>query len=156
RGRPGGGTGLCVAFSADGISWSDPMLVMDTSDVTDSNCILPQRDPSNGQWVAFLRPRVYPKRRFIGYATSQDFEHWTYARMLLPPDAADEQWTEFYGAAVRPIGGWRVGAMWVLRNNLESSPMTNELIYSRDGFEYRRAMPRQPFVPFGPQGAFDS
>ena len=157
RDHPHGGTGVCVAFSSDGLTWNDPpILVMDSSAVTDADCILPDRDPVTGQWVAFLRPRTSPKRRFVGYSTSLDFEHWTHPRMLLTPDSGDDEWTEFYGLAAKPIGGWWVGALWVFHNNPAFSPVTNELVYSRDGLDYRRAMPRQPFVPLGPQGSFDS
>lgn len=156
RGQPAGGTGVCVAYSADGLEWSDPpLLVMEKSDVTDADCILPERDPQTGDWVAFFRPRTSPKRRYIGHATSRDFERWTHPRMLLAPEAADGEWTEFYGVAVRPIGGWRIGALWVLNSHPAALTMTNELIYARDGYSYRRAAPRQALVPFGPAGKFD-
>ena len=52
--------------------------------------------------------------------------------------------------------GWRVGLLWVMHNNPEFSPMTNELVYSRDGSHYRRAMPRHHFLPLGPEGSADS
>ena len=34
--------------------------------------------------------------------------------------------------------------------------MTNELVYSRDGLTYHRAMPGVPFLPLGAPGSFDS
>ena len=76
--------------------------------------------------------------------------------MLLTPDAGDDEWTEFYGLTVAGLGRWRVGCLWVYHNNPEYSPMTTELVYSRDGINYRRAMPGVEFLSLGPVGAFDS
>jgi len=156
RDVPAGTRGVCFASSPDGIRWTAPRLVMHTRDLTDCDCVLNERDPTSGKWVAFLRPRTSPKRRFIGYATSDDFEHWTLPRMLLTPDAEDDEWTEFYGLTAVTVGGWRVGSLWIFHNNPSLSPMTNELVYSRDGFHYHRAMPRTEFLPLGPPGAPDS
>lgn len=152
-----GGKGVYVGYSADGRHWPDgPKRVMSASDLTDADCILGQRDPSTGKWVAFFRPRTHPKRRFIGYAESTDFDHWTYPRMLLTPDAGDDEWMEFYGLTVACVARWRIGCLWVYHNNPEYSPMTIELVYSRDGLSYRRAMPGVQFLPLGPEGSFDS
>jgi len=156
-GCPPGTRGVCVAYSSDGLHWpKGPRLVMSTHDITDADCLLPQREPTTGRWVAFLRPRTHPKRRFIGYAESRDFDHRTYPRMLLTPDAHDDEWSEFYGLTAAVVGKWRVGVLWVFHNNPECSPMTTELVYSRDGLHYRRALPGAQFLPLGPEGTFDS
>lgn len=63
-----GRKGVCVAYSADGLRWSAPRLIMDTDDLTDADCILPQREPTTGRWAGFFRPRTAPKRRFVGYS----------------------------------------------------------------------------------------
>lgn len=154
--RRDGGRGVCVAYSPDGFNWSEPALVMDTQDVTDADSLFPEREPSTGKWTLFLRPRVLLKRRFIGYAESRDFERWTYPRMLITPDSGDDEWVEFYGLAARLLGRWRAGLMWVYHNNPAFSPMTNELVYSRDGLRWRRAMPGRAFLPLGEDGSFDS
>ena len=157
KGNPGGGPGLYVSYSPDGLSWpKEPVLVMTSADLTDSNCILPQRDPLSGNWVGFFRPRTTPKRRFIGYSESRDFDHWTYPRMLLTPDAQDAEWTEFYGLTATVLGSWRLGSLWIFHNNPAFSPVTSELVYSRDGQRYQRAMPGQDFIPLGGVGGFDS
>lgn len=155
-GRTGRVAGIHTAFSADGIVWTKPMMVMDTFDVTDADCVLPERDPTTGRWVGFFRPRTQPKRRFVGYSTSDDFVHWTFPQMLLTPDLEDAESTEFYGLSATTIAGARVGALWVFQNDPSFSPMTNELVYSRNGLDYRRAAPRRPWIPLGPPGAFDS
>lgn len=49
-----------------------------------------------------------------------------------------------------------MGLLWVFHNHPDSSPMTNELVYSRDGLQYRRAMSGAQFVPLGSEGSFDS
>ena len=124
RDIPAGTIGVCVRYSSDGLHWpDDPKLIMSTSELTDADCILGHREPTTGKWVAFFRPRTHPKRRFIGYAESEDFDHWTYPRMLLTPDAGDDEWMEFYGLTVACLGRWRVGCLWVYHNNPEHSPM---------------------------------
>ena len=152
-----GTTGVTVNFSADGIDWPDePILVLTTDEITDADCLLPHRDPDSGKWTAFLRPRTNPKRRFLGFSTSEDFIHWTNPKMLLTPDAGDDEYSEFYALAATVTGTYRVGAMWVLHDNPEDTPVTTELVYSRDGKTYQRAMPREEFLPRGPEGSFDS
>lgn len=148
--------GLCVSYSPDGFAWTPPKLVMTGQDLTDADCLLPRRDPDTGTWVGFFRPRTHPKRRFVGISTSDDFERWTYPRMLLAPTAEDDEWTEFYGLTATCIAGWRVGCLWVFHNNPEYSPMTTELVFCRNATEYRRAAPRQEFLPLGGPGSFDS
>jgi hypothetical protein len=151
-----GTRGVCVSYSADGLTWTDPNLIMTTDDLTDCDCVLPRRDPATGKWIAFFRPRTHPKRRFIGCSESEDFDRWTYPRMLLAPEDRDDAWSEFYGLTAACLEGWRVGLLWVMHNNPEFSPMTNELVYSRDGSHYRRAMPGVSFLPLGPEGSPDS
>jgi len=155
-GTAAGERGVCVDYSPDGLHWRGVRdLVMSTRDLTDADCLFPGRDPATGLWTAFFRPRVAPKRRFLGYSVSEDFENWTYPRMLLTPDAADDPFTEFYGMAAASVGDLRAGLMWVYHNNPDYSPMTIELVYSRDGRHYRRAVPRTEFLPLGPEGDFD-
>ena len=156
-GAAAGRRGVCVDYSPDGLHWRhEPDLIMTTSDLTDSDCILAGREPTTGKWTGFFRPRTVPKRRFIGYSTSDDFEHWAYPRMLLTPDAADSEFTEFYGLTAVPVGRFRAGLLWIYHNNPEYSPMTVELAYSRDGLNYSRALPRTEFLPLGSDGSFDS
>ncbi len=151
-----GTRGVCVSYSPDGFHWEDPKLVMDTMDVTDADCVLSQREPTTHKWIGYFRPRTHPKRRFVGYSESTDFDHWTYPSMLLTPDDQDDEWTEFYGLTVACVGRWRIGCLWVMHNNPDYSPMTTELVYSRDGRSYHRAMPRVQFLQLGPDGSADS
>ncbi len=154
--KPIGGTGVCVSYSSDGLTWSDEsLLVMDTGDLTDGDCILIRREPATGKWVAFFRPRTHPKRRYVGNSESNDFDHWTYPRMLLTPDSQDEDSVEFYGAGIELVADWGAGPVYVFHNNPLLSPMTNELVYSWDGLHYRRAMPGRSFIPPGRPGSFD-
>ncbi len=156
RDREDGARGVCVSYSPDGFHWEDPKLVMSTDDLTDCDCVLDRRDMTTGRWVAYFRPRTHPKRRFIGYSESPDFDHWTYPRMLLTPGGEDDPWTEFYGLTVACVGRWRIGVLWIMHNNPDYSPMTNELVYSKGGLNYHRAMPRVQFLPLGPDGSVDS
>ena len=154
--KPGRNKGVCIGFSADGLRWSVPQLVMNTNDMTDSDNLLGQRDPTTGKWVAYFRPLTHPKRRFIGYSESDDFIHWSYPRMLLTPDSNDAEWLEFYGLTVAQMAQSQVGLLWVYHNNPDYSPMTVELVYSPDGRSFFRPMPGVEFLPLGPDGDFDS
>ena len=148
--------GIVTSFSRDGLRWTEPVGVVDgRQDVTDADFVLPCRDPATRRWVGFFRPRTRPKRRFIGVSESEDFIHWSPPRMLLAPGAEDTPWTEFYGLPVTLVAGCRVGLLWVFHNNPERSVMTNELVYSRCGQEYHRAMPRREFIPLGGDGEPD-
>jgi len=150
-----GTMGLCVAFSPDGFRWTKPTMVFPTTMMTDSDCMLPRRDPISGLWTGFFRPRTHPKRRFIGLSTSDDFVHWSAPRMLLTPDREDEEWTEFYGVTADVCESVRVGILWVYHNNPQHSPMTTELVHSRNGIDYHRTAPREEFLARGSEGEPD-
>ena len=153
----GGGAGVTVSFSRNGLEWpEEPILVMGFEEITDANCLQPYRDRGSGSWVAFLRPRTQPKRRFVGRGTSGDFLRWTHPEMLLTPDSGDDEFTEFYSLSTAVVGTFHVGALWVFHDHPEDSPMTTELVYSRGGRSFHRALPRAEWIPRGPEGSFDS
>lgn len=141
--------GVAVSFSRNGFDWEPATLIADTRDLTDMDCVLPCRDPVAGKWTAYFRPRTSPKRRYIGLSESDDFVNWTSPRMILTPDSSDSEWLEFYGLCANVISGWRVGLLWRMFNHPDSGFMTNELVYSRNGRDYHRAMPNQQFLPLG-------
>ena len=119
----GGGAGVTVSFSRNGLEWpEEPILVMGFEEITDANCLQPYR--GSGSWVAFLRPRTKPKRRFVGRGTSGDFLRWTHPEMLLTPDSGDDEFTEFYSLSTAVVGTFHVGALWVFHDHPEDSPMT--------------------------------
>lgn len=150
-------TGVCVAFSADGLNWpAEPILVADRTDLSDVACVLPERDPITGKWTMFGRPRTYPKWRFVGYSESTDFVRWTRPEALLGPDAGDAATTEFYALRSAVIAGWRIGALWVFCDTPSYATMTSELVYARDFKHYHRAFPRQTWIPLGPAGTYES
>jgi hypothetical protein len=148
--------GVAVAYSPDGLRWTDPKLVVTATDMTDANSLLPHRDPRTGKWVCYMRPRTHPKRRFVGLSTSDDFEHWTYPQMILTPDANDSEFLEFYGVTVMMCHGFYVGMVRCFNNHPAFSPMTNGLVFSRDNMNWQRVMPGVQFLPQGPSGSADS
>jgi len=150
------GMGICVGYSADGLRWTAPTLILSKTDFTDCDMVLPARDPDTGKWIGFFRPRTVPKRRFIGYSESTDFEHWTFPRMLLAPTPDDDEWTEFYGLAAGRVGAVRIGLLWVFHNHPEFSPVTQELVFSESGRDWHRVAPRTQFLPLGIVGERDS
>lgn len=144
-----------VSFSPDGLHWSPPRLVASAVDVTDCNLLLRQRDPLDGCWRAFVRPRCGPKRRFIGLSRSHDFDTWTLPEMMLAPTARDGYDTEFYGLAAEKVGDLYVGALWIMHNNPDYCPMFNELVVSQDGNRFTRVAPGMFLIAPGAPGAPD-
>lgn len=105
---------MTVSFSHNGLEWpEEPVLVMGFEEITDANCLQPYRDRDSGNWVAFLRPRTKPKRRFVGRGISEDFLRWTHPEMLITPDFGDDEFTEFYSLSTAVVGTFHVGALWV-------------------------------------------
>ena len=150
--------GVCVGFSADGVHWPEEArtLIMSTKELTDCSCLFPGRDPLTGKWVAYLRPRVRPKRRFVGYSESGDFVHWSYPRPLFVTESQDTEYVEFYGLTAQYVDGMYVGSLYVFHNNPVASPAFDELVYSRDNRNWRRALPQEPLLPLGEPGSPDS
>ncbi len=147
--------GIYVMFSPDGLRWATPRQVASTLDVTDCNILSRYRDPCDGSWRAYVRPRCGPKRRFIGLARSRDFESWSLPEMMLAPNDQDCYDTEFYGLATEKVDGIHIGALWIMHNNPDYCPIFNELAVSSDGNQFTRVAPGTLLIPPGAPGAPD-
>ena len=162
--------GYQVAFSPDGIHWTDPPgnpVWRITGDVAPTIY-----DELAGQYVSFAKVHDQHeghRRRLVGRGTSPDFVQWSDPRLILAPDEADEGWTlgrpghhtEFYGLCGFPYAGMYLGLLWVFRVTGKVPGGTNyggihvQLVHSRDGVAWQRAFSRMPLIPIGPQESFD-
>jgi len=122
-----------VAYSSDGIHWSQPVHATDRyNEGAFNGCYVPYLDcyiagsleRSTDPLYSFTNHRgdVRGKRVALGLATgSKDLNDWV-SRTVINPDYKDHPNTQF----------------------------------SRDGREWHRLEDRQPIIPLGPKGSFDS
>lgn len=143
--------GMWVSFSSDGIHWKD----------YEHNPVIPSGSDS-GQTVLFdpklqkyvLFSRVNVGRR-ISRAVSDDFIHWTNAELVFAADEKDGPNAEVYGAGFCIYEGQYIGLPWIFYNGT-SQKIDVHLNHSPDGIRWQRTGDRQPFIPNGPEGAWDS
>ena len=163
---------ISVAFSPDGIHWtlySGNPVIRGTGD---SHDILPY-DETLGKYVGYLRPGAAAGqgKRVIGYATSDDFIHWSPIEVILRPDALDPLGDEFYQMPVLKYHSGYVGFLWIYHNaphwpwpsgkfdrsRLRGSEQTldTQLTFSPDTKNFVRVGNRDTFLPVGPPGSWD-
>ena len=148
----GGNDGMWVAFSPDGIHWTnyENNPVGPSSDT--SHYVV--RDPATGIYRAY--GRFAPRGgRVIGCMTSEDFVNWGNRSLALAPDAEEvagpKSDTQFYGMSVGLYEGLYLGGLWVYRPGTDGC-IDTELAVSRDGLQWERVADRQKFMPLGPKG----
>lgn len=154
--------GIYVAFSADGIHWTDPLeyrLPVDSHDTP--NLFF---DARRGRWFVPTKyhaqmPSITssPGRRSRGISMSDSFQEWTFPVSILEPDAVDPPDTEFYHKEILCIyDNLYIAGLGVYHTDPDQDTMDIQLVTSRDGIQWRRAGERQVFLPVGPPGSFDS
>ena len=162
--------GYQVAFSPDGIHWTDPP---DNPVWPIPGDVAPTiYDELSKQYVSFAKvhdEHEGRRRRLVGRGTSRDFVRWSDPQLILTPDQEDEGWTlgrpghhtQFYGLCGFPYAGMYLGLLWVFRVTGKVPGGTNyggihvQLVHSRDGVAWKRAFSRMPLIPIGPQESFD-
>jgi hypothetical protein len=140
--------GVIVAWSADGYRWTEPA----------ENPVLPNSDTHTllgwdervGKYVAYPRTEI----RSIGYATSDDFVHWTKAETVLRPEPGDPAHYQIYGMPVFRYEDLYLGLPWAFIA-ADSEPLDTQLVVSRDGRRWRRVAGQAMFVPRGEPGTYD-
>lgn len=144
----GGSDGIWVAFSPDGIDWTNdegsPVL-RTWSDSPHSVVI----DPRTGRYVGYGR---FGFGRSIARIESDDFRHWSAPQLVLEPDEREPAGpfpdTQFYGMPVDLYEGLYVGALWIYREGTDGT-IDTQLASSRDGIRWTRVADRQTFLPLG-------
>lgn len=168
-GQYGDRSGVYAFYSKDGLDWGK-----------DAQMILPGRrgklagstwpltgvdDVTTVTWDEGLKKFVawmkvwdltdgrYYRARSI--ATSDDFTHWSQPLPSLLPDKKDPPDAQFYG-----MTGWYYEGMWLgllrtLHSATGSQQVDLQLVTSRDGIHWERALNRAAFIPSGPEGSHD-
>ena len=118
-------------------------------------------DPRIRKYVAYLRagrPYTQPQNgnmlRSMGYATSDDFIHWSPMKLMLAPNHNDPPGMEYelFSAAYDPNTKFYIGLVHYRQFGNKSIFLTS----SRDGFRWTWIDRRVPFIPVGPAGSYDS
>lgn len=167
--------GHYVAFSPDGIHFT-PQTAEPVLDTSDFNTTL--FDEQRGIYrsyhkIDYQKPGWSESRRCMWLSESDDGVHFGKSELVLAPDDEDEVWAqahgikriEFYGMHVWPQDGFYLGLLWVFTvtggndaygRGWDDGMNLPHLIYSADGVHWRRLPVREPFIPPGPAGSFDS
>ena len=144
-GKVGMGT-VYVAFSADGIHWSERQEVAKARADTHNNAFWA---PDLKRYVAFTRG--FPNTlRTVLRMDSEDFIHWSEpTEVMRGPYAA-----QTYSMPVFRYAGVYLGLVAVFRTKDELRVQT-ELAWSPDTRTWHRIEEGTPFIPYGAQGAPD-
>jgi hypothetical protein len=141
-------------YSPDGFEWT----AYENNPVIDSTPKTGRWGPTNQMgwdsirqtYAAYMENSHHQEgpfgKRIIGRAESPDMIHWGEAETMLVPDEEDFPDTEFYAMPVMVYEGLYVGLLWIFRTtNVTHHP---EIVFSRDGYRFKRAY-REPFIPRG-------
>ena len=144
-----GRSGICMAYSPDGINWKPSEhnpVIEGESDTT--NCVF--WDDDVGKYLFYMRPRVYAghwKRR-IARAESPDLINWSDSEMVLVPDELDP--VELYGMPVFKYEGYYFGLLQMYHSS-STATIEIQLAFSRDGKRWERLPTRDIFLDLGAQ-----
>jgi hypothetical protein len=150
-----------LLFSADGFKWTpypeNPVIDWGEKTGRWGPTSLMGWDPMRQVYAAHMEICAHQRcplgKRIIGRAESPDMIHWSEAEPIIVPDSEDYPDTEFYSNYVAPYEGWYIGMLWNFRTT--NTTILPQFVFSRDGIHYDRRY-RQPYIPPGPAGSFDS
>lgn len=174
------GSGLSLAWSDDGLTWNAyPENPLTPSSDTFCNLIY---DPRSRRYAIYIRPSARPDGRRAGPSgvrsllsriESTDLLRWDNERVVFDTDEADApaQGTVAasrvagdetprgrdrvcYGMTVTPHQNLFLGQAQIY--DTTNGYMWVELAHSYDGVDWRREPRREPLIPLGPAGAWDS
>lgn len=143
--------GMWVSFSRDGVHWNDYEHNPAINAGSDSGQTV-LFDPKLKKYVLFSRVNV---GRRISRATSDDFIHWTNPELVFAADEKDSHGCQIYGSGFCIYEGVYLGMPWMFHEGT-SQRIDVQLIHSKDGIHWNRTEGREPFLPNGPEGAWDS
>ena len=172
--------GFLTVHSADGLRWK-PCTGTPIYSLSDVGTFV--YDEYRGRFLGTPKmdvPVRLSSRRAIAISTSEDFHHWTDPQLALVPDEMDDDMAreggfhhcDFYGMSLLPLPEMLLGFLWVfwIREPLEPGTgpgghhrsghgvfgvVDVQLVYSYDGFFWRRSPGRQTLIPTGRVGDFD-
>ena len=166
----GGKKGPWVAFSEDGLRWTEGKTeLFKSSDVVNFFY-----DPYREQYVSTYKT---PNRRHraVGIALSKDGIEWSkpVEGAVVGADDLDPDASQFYGMPVFPYQGMYIGLPWIyharwmkygiydspskMHEAQEGSPCTVDvqMAWSWNLIQWTRTPERKPFIALGPEGSWD-
>lgn len=140
---------MCVGFSRDGIHWHDlrPCRDMEAPGDTHSTWFW---CPERGRYVAITR--TFDGQRLVARSESEDFVHWSRAEVIL----RGEMDRQTYAMPSFRYSGVYLGLLMILNRNGRYDTVDCELAWSPDSLLWERLFPGTPYIPRGPEGAYDS
>ena len=158
--------GMANAYSPDGLHWTsnNKAVVQYPTDVADASTVLGW-DPKKQKYVGYFRPGhpltheidgigVHRHIRTVGYAESDDFEHWTPTRIMLAPDDGDRVDNQYQYFTAGLCGEFYVGFLMVHKTHDQVWDVF--LMSSRDGFHWNWVDRHVPFLGRGEIGTYDA
>jgi hypothetical protein len=168
--------GHYVAFSPDGIKFTPHLDAPAIVNSMDFNTTL--FDEQTGRYRSYhtthrKQPGWSEARRCLWLSESTDGVSFGESKLVLAPDETDDELAkalggrraEFYGMHAWPYEGFYLGFVWVFTvtkgnakfgRGWDDGRNEPQLIYSADGVQWRRLPVREPFIPHGPEGSFES
>jgi hypothetical protein len=140
---------VLVAFSADGLHWSEPIPCpeIDADGDTHNNTFWDER---LGTYVGITR-LWNEAGRVVVRTESRDYLKWTKAQEVL---RGLESHLQPYGMPVFPYGNVYLGLVTIFNNR--TGFVDCELAWSPDTVHWHRVCPGTPFIPRGAKGSYDA
>lgn len=158
--------GMVNAYSPDGLHWTynNRAVVQYPTDVADASTVLGW-DPKKQKYVGYFRPGHpltheidgsghHRHIRTVGYAESDDFEHWTPTRIMLAPDDGDRVDHQYQYFTAGVCGEFYVGFLMIHKTHDQVWDVF--LMSSRDGFHWNWVDRHVPFLGRGEIGTYDA
>jgi hypothetical protein len=142
---------MAVAFSADGLHWSEPIRCPEIKarGDTHNNAF---RDERSGGYVGITR-LWKENRRIVGRTESPDFLRWTEAVEVLRA-LPEELHRQTYAMIVFRYADVYLGLLMMF--DTAADTVDCELAWSSDTVRWERVCPGTPLIPRGSKGSFDS
>ncbi len=144
---------IAVAFSPDGIHWSNPIPCENIRAIGDThnNALW---DPECEKYIGITRlwnTENHNKHiRLVGHTESKDFINWTKAKMVFDGNNPDRQ---LYSMPIFRYADLYLGLISILEE--QTDLVRCELAYSRDTITWHRICPGKEFIPLGKKGDYD-
>lgn len=113
-------------------------------------------DPFPPSFIRPYSPEDFSRqnKRRVFQSQSSDFLRWTNLQpIVVPDDQLDNLDDAFYGMTQMPVGDAWVGFLHVF--HMTENTLDVQLLYSRDGTQFQRIQPGQPWLRTGRPGDWD-
>ena len=156
--------GLGTAVSRDGIHWTleNEWASYEICDGLSAFIW----DPLTERYILYGRTKLTPEKndgrwsihgwgRAVNRIESKDFRQWSKGELVMAADHKDPKGTEVYSMTVLPHEGIYVGLVQMFYGLPDQGNLEIQLAISRDGKNFTRVEPRDPFIPEGKIGDWD-